>query len=239
MKRFSSLVLVSTLPAFLACDRIDSSDVRTSGVQPLFEAVAAGNGKISVTAELRVGGPLSSNFLDLVEGDQLVVNSGDQELVMTRNVNLVNQVYYTAELEGDEEDKGVQISFVRTEDESAPSSALTMPAPVTFTAPEPGLALVGGSDDLEIAWDNSGKDDPLTLIVNGYCIDLYKEVIEDDGSHVMPANTLTISEEGYAEGCDISITLERSRVGTLDPAFDPEGTIHAIAKREVEISFTP
>lgn len=241
MQRVSSLTftLVAAIPAILACERIDSSDIRTAGVQPIIEAIAAGNGKVSVTAELRVGGPLSNNFLDLADGDQLLIKSGDQEFGMTRNVSLVNQVYYTAELEGDDEDKAVEISFVRTADENAPSSTLTLPASFTLTGPESGLAVVGSTDEIEIFWDNSGQNDPLTLIVNGSCIDLHKEEIDDDGSHVLAANTLTLSDEEYADGCDISVTLERQRLGLLDSAFDPEGTIRAVVRRKVNITFTP
>lgn len=240
MKRRFALILVS--PMALACERIDSNDVRTAGVQPIIEAIAAGNGKISVSAELRMGGVLSNNFLDLAEGDQLLVTSGGDERAMTRNVSLLNQVYYTVDLDGDEENKSIEISFVRTEDESAPSSTVTMPASLAMTAPEPGLAWLGGTDDLEIAWDNSGKEDTLTLSIRGDCIKAHQEELEDDGVHRVPANTLTLEEgmeEGMADGCEISVTLERHRKGTLDPAFDQAGTIQAVVTRQVVLTFTP
>lgn len=238
MKRVTSLILISTLPAFLACGRIDSSDIRTSGVQPVIEAVALGNGKVLVTTELRLGDMYSTNFLDLSEGDQLLIKSGDNEFEMTRNVSLLNQVYYTAELDGDDEDKAVEISFVRAADEDAPSSVFTLPASFTIKAPEPDLAFVGSVDDLEITWDTSGKDDPLHLLISGICIESHTEEIDDDGSHVVPANTLSLQDDATA-GCDIRITLQRRRWGTLDPAFDPGGTIRAVVERKVSISFSP
>lgn len=239
MKRVSSLMLVLAIPATFACERIDSSDIRTAGVEPIIQATALGNGKTSVSAELRVGGALSNNFLDLSEGDQLNIKSDDEELVMTRNVSLLNQVYYTAELEGDNEDKAIEISFIREADESAPSSTVTMPASFTLTAPESGLALVGSTDDLAIAWDNAGKTDPLQLYIVGTCIDSHKETLEDDGAHVVPANTLTLDEDQGSNECELTVTLERTRTGSLDAAFASGGEIQATVVRKVSISFTP
>lgn len=239
MKRFSFLILVTVIPGVLACQRIDSSDVRTSGVQPIIEVLASGNGKTSVSTTLRLGDVTSSGFLDLSDGDELKIKSGDEEFAMTRQVSLINQVYYTAELNGDEEDKAIEVAFNRAEGDGAPSSKVTLPAPFTITAPAANLELIGSTDDLTIAWENSGKSDQLSLSVSGSCISIHREVLEDDGEHVVPAGTIVLSEEGTASGCDIRVTLERLREGTLDPAFDPEGTVQAMVQHKVSLSFVP
>lgn len=239
MNRYSSLVAILALPSAWACETVESSDVRTSGVLPTIEATAIGDGKTSLYTSLRVGGSLSNTFLDLAEGDVLSVKSGTEEMELTRQKNWVNQVYYTAELAGDEEDKAIEIAFTRATDEDAPSSTLSMPAPFAFTAPAGGHAFVGSTDALEIAWDNSGKDDPLTVTFKGYCIEGYSKTLEDNGTYVLPAGTLVSAEPDEPTACDLDITLERSRAGQVDPAFDSEGSARGIVQRKVTVSFTP
>ena len=241
VKRFFTLGLLIVFPGLFACASVDSSDVRTSGVLPIIEVTANGDGKTLVYTSLRVGGPLSNTFLDLSEGDRLEVKSDDEQSVMTRNVSWTNVIHYTAELNGDDEDKSIEVAWLRADGDDAPSSALTLPAPFNITRPASGEWIVGSTDDLIIAWDNAGKNDQLTLSLSGPCIDGYSKVVDDTGIHTIPAGTLTYSgdEEADTTDCTTEVTLERKRFGEVDPAFAANGAASAYVRRKASIGYSP
>lgn len=241
MKRFFTLGLLIVFPGLFACASVDSSDVRTSGVLPIIEVTANGDGKTLVYTSLRVGGPLSNTFLDLSEGDRLEVKSDDEQSVMTRNVSWTNVIHYTAELNGDDEDKSIEVAWLRADGDDAPSSVLTLPAPFNITRPASGEWIVGSTDDLIIAWDNAGKNDQFTLSLSGPCIDGYSKVVDDTGIHTIPAGTLTYSgdEEADTTDCTTEVTLERKRFGEVDPAFAANGAASAYVRRKASIEYSP
>ena len=60
-----------------ACESIESSDIRTSGIYANFEAKSNGEGTTLLTANLTVG-QNSNTYLDLVEGDILQASFEDE-----------------------------------------------------------------------------------------------------------------------------------------------------------------
>ena len=239
MKRFLALSLFLFCPVFLACASVKSTDVKTSGVLPTIQVTASGDGKTAVYTSLRVGGPFSNTFLDLSEGDRLVVTSDEEQIVMTRNENWTHVVHYTAELHGDAADKSIEISFLRPDGENAPSSIVTLSAPFEITRPVSEDALIGSQEELFIEWANPGKSDEIILRLNGNCIDPYIKVVPDTGSHRIAAGTFTYSGEQESADCKINLMLARKRVGKVDPAFAPRGIASAFVERKISFAYSP
>src|SRR4029079_5594762 len=111
-----SLILTAALAA--GCrQRVESTDIRTSGIYPDIDVTADGSGTTRVQVRLKVGGPASNTFLALVGEDRLQVTAD----VRTKDMD-VSGVGYIATFPTDAAATFV-IAFQRgAADTSAPST---------------------------------------------------------------------------------------------------------------------
>ena len=163
MLLFGANILLAT-----ACARVDSSDVRTGGVYADLEVTASGDGTSIVIAGLRVGGPQSNTYLDLVDGDTLTAHGGDQSQEMRKARSLLGRVTYRARFPLEAENSPFRVAFARDahdpkekecRGESAPNSFATLPAPFDLDAPRSRRTFSRRSDFIEIIWSSAGFGD--------------------------------------------------------------------------------
>lgn len=224
----------------LACERVESDDVLTSGVYAHIDVVADGQGASFVETILKVGGQTSNTFLELSGDDRLEARAGGEAQAMTRRDGVFGALSYTAEFDGDAADTPFEVAFLRAIDDGAPSSAVTLPAPFALTAPAATLRLARGTDDLVVTWEGAGQSDPMELRLSGDCIMTHVQELEDDsGSFTLPAGTLVPPSDDAPSECPLRLTLARARQGTLDGGYGKGGRIEASQERVVEFASTP
>jgi hypothetical protein len=227
------MVLGLALAAFGCSESVESTDVRTTGIYPEIDVVATGSGSSRVTVRLKVGGRNSNTFLDLTGGDTLEATvDGD-----TKTLDETSDETYSATFPIDAEGTEFVIAFLRDEeDESAPESTVSMPAPFDLSV-DPREAS-RAADDVELSWDPPGSGD-LEFSMSGDCIKSETDDIPDSGSFTITADSVETFESDKDESCTVDVELERSRRGSIDPEFTEGGSIVARHVRGGSFTSTP
>ena len=237
MNKTLTLTLGSlVLTGLLACENVDSTDVMTSGVYADIKATADGSGQTLVKTTLRVGGSNSNTFLDLVGDDKLIASQADDSQDMERK-SLFGSVWYEKNFAVDAEDTPFKVAFIRTADSGAPESTMTLPAPFHITAPAASTNFSRSSDDIQLTWESSGTADSMHLNLDGDCIRiLHKDLSGDTGSYTIAHDDIELaSDADEGTSCEITLSLERRRVGHLDPGYGEGGVITAVQTRSVKM----
>ena len=210
----------------VGCESAESEDIRTSGMYPNMSIVSDGASS-QADVIIRVGGPTSNTFVNLTSGDTLTVAvNDDQPVTMTEN-NLGDYYQYSATLNETEEDTQFTFALTRENDDSAPESIVTLPAPFSISSPLSENLFSRENDDVVVTWEPSGQGDSMTLYLGGDCIEDYSDAsLDDTGSHTISAGTLALDEEDdqFDSSCSVDVTIRRNRVGTVDAVFD-EGVL--------------
>lgn len=219
------------------CQTVDSSDILTSGIHAELSVVASGDGTTDVQAVLYLGNPINLNFVDLTGDDELIAIHGSQEKQMSELI-VLNIVSHRASFPVDAEGELFEIDFRRTVDNGAPSSTATLPAKFTLTGP---TAATSRTAAMPLSWTPASSGDPMSWQATGDCIDLATGTITGDtGSFSVPANTLQKRmAAGVADNCVVTISVRRSRVGDIDPAYGKGGYIAGAQVRTVTVMSTP
>jgi hypothetical protein len=241
--------LIIAALSLAACERVESSNVRTDGIYADLDVVAKGDGKSSVSASLRVGGSLSNTYLDLIDGDVLMAHQADDAQEMERRTLLFGQVWYEATFDVDAENTPFRIEFARephddTEKQcrggSAPNSFATLPAPFAFDGPEVGKSFSRANDDLEITWSPNGSSDKMSFQISGSCIQSESgDISGDPGRLAIARGRLKPTMNQPPATCAIIVELIRSRSGEVDPAFGEGGTFRARQIRTLDLQSAP
>ncbi len=218
-----------------ACETVKSTDIKTSGLYAELEADAPGSGRVNVKATLRLGAG-SLTFLELTPGESLVATVGSTNRAMSRQ-SVFGTTWYEASFDGDGEGTAVKVSLARVADSSAPESVATLPAAFVFSAPTANTT-VPRSGSLIVSWTGSGAADPMHLSAKGACIQpVDAEVTGASGTHTFAPFTVAGGNE--TNTCNVVITLVRTRIGMVDPAYGKGGAFKATVTRTLNLSSTP
>lgn len=219
----------------LGCESVKSNDLKTSGLYAELEVDAPGTGKVNVKATLKLGQG-SLTYLDLTPTDSLTAAVGATTRAMSRE-SAFGTTWYQAGFDGDAAGTSVRVSLTRQADTSAPESVVTMPAPFSFRSPVVN-APFPRSGGVTVMWDGSGEADAMKLTARGSCIQPVElQVTGDTGTQVIAP--FVVSSGNDTSTCSVSITLVRSRLGTVDPAYGKGGVFKATVSRALVISSTP
>lgn len=241
------LSLAPLLCLTAACESIDSANVRTDGIYASLVATADGEGSTRLEARLKTGGAGSNTFLDLSSGDELHAFAGAEKKEMERE-SLLGVVWYEAEFDVAAENTPLRIEFSREAhgdeeacgDTSAPSSIVSLPAPMTIRAPENEVQLSRAGDALELRWGPTSSD-PIRYELEGNCIARLADTLPGDSGIVVieKGKIQPISEMRANESCDVTVKLVRTRAGVVDPAYGEGGNFAAEQVRRVTIRSAP
>jgi hypothetical protein len=226
----------------LACTKVDSSSIKTSGMSAHIHVAADGTGQTTASASLNVDDSLT-DYVDLSTGDSFVTTVNGTSQTMSRS-NVLNVITYLATFTGkDAENTAYTVAFRRTSDTSAPNSTCTVPRPFSIQGPASGASLSRTNDDIVVRYDSVPTTDALTYDVQGDCVATslgHAVAGGDSGSFTIPKGTLVSSDPSQAGvTCRVTITLHRSRNGQLDPAYGYGGSIWAEQVRSVAVSSAP
>jgi hypothetical protein len=219
-----------------ACTTHESSDVLTSGIYASITAQATGNGTTDVGATLYVGNPLGLNFVELTGDDQLLVKSGAMTKEM-RETQLLGTVSHHVEFATDAEGTQFEVVFARSIDDGAPSSVATLPAKFDVTV---APTTASRATTVQFQWLPAGSADTMSWTATGDCIELASSPMDDLGSHTIAADRLKKRMgTNIADTCEVTVTLMRSRAGTLDPHYGKGGEVRGIQARTIKFTSTP
>lgn len=228
-----NFVCVLPLLALACTERVESTDVRTTGIYPEITVTADGSGESDVEVRLKVGGSNSNTFLDLTGDDRLEVTVADETKEFDQSGTT-----YRASFDVDDEDTEFVIAFLRgDDDESAPASTVRLPAPFDLGL-ETEEASRSAGDDIEFTWEPAGSGD-IAWAMRGDCIFKEDDETPDDGMHSVSSDQLNAPPSDEEETCTVTLTMERSRGGEIDSAFTEGGDIVAIQTRSDTFTSTP
>lgn len=218
----------------LGCtEKVESTDIRTTGIYPEIEVVANGSGSSKVTVRLKVGGDDSNTFLELKGDDTLEVTADGDTKTMEGSGN-----QYTASFPVDAEGTEFTIAFLRGDvDEDAPASVVSLPAPFEMAL---GASSASRADDaVEFTWEPAASGD-IAWDLSGECIDSAHDSTPDDGSDSIAAGEIEPKFMDDAEkDCTANLSLTRAEPGTIDSAFTEGGSIVAKQVRGDSFTSTP
>ena len=220
-----------------SCETVQSTDIKTSSLYAELEADAPGTGRVNVKATLRLG-PGSLTFLELTPGELLTATVGPTNRAMSRQA-VLGTTSYEAGFDGDGDGEGtpVKVSLSRVSDTSAPESVATLPAAFVFTAPTANTT-VPRTGGLIVSWSGTGPADPMHISARGSCIQpVDAEATGASGTHTFAAFKIATGNE--TNTCNLVITLVRTRIGVVDPAYGKGGVFKASVTRTLNLSSTP
>jgi hypothetical protein len=232
---------VLLLPALsIACTDVKSSSINTDGMYLNYSVVTEGEGS-GATADviLRVGGITSTTYVDLAEGDRLLIDVEDESEVLSQQTLGVLHSY-NAVFTTDTSDTDFTLNFERVDLDAAPSSVATLPDPFVVTAPEADTVISRSDDmaELVITWDSESEEE-ISIEVQGDCFEPYIETgVVDTGSYVFPVSYFADHEYDGLSSCEASVIVERRRVGVLDSNFG-EGSVYGAQRRMVTVQIEP
>ena len=247
----SKLILFFPIAAIFfisGCSNTESANINTAGMKAEITATANGSGSTEINVDLSVGsGGIFATGVELSSGDTLTATDGSTTRTLVKDSSLIGDVEYETTFSTEAEDTQFTVSLIRNSDDNAESSVVTLPAPYTLTAP---TSVSGnGNTTVALSWTPFGESDPMTLEVDCKCTktnggDTYlinSLTVTDDGSENYSVRALIDEDDPtvYDLGCDIDITMKRTRTGTLDAGYGEGGYIRAVQAREKRITYTP
>jgi hypothetical protein len=216
------IIAAVSLLAFGCTESVESNDVRTSGVYPEITVTATGNGSSTVRVRLKVGGSNSNTFLDLKGEDTLEASIGDEAPKTLDGSGETYSATFPTDAEGTE----FTIAFLRgSQDDDAPASKVTMPAPFDLTVP-PGEA-GRGADAVDVTWDPPVAGKQMAWKLSGECIKLDSGSTPDDGAYSIEAGSIETFDADKDKTCTANFEMTRSQNGSVDPAFTEGGSVIA------------
>jgi len=226
--------------SLFGCTDVDSTNLKTSGIRAELTVTGRGDGSAYASAGLYVSDS-TLTFVELQEGDSLTATTGDQSKDLTKS-ELLGLISYGATFsDADAEGTTYSIAFNRDSDESATGNTASLPAKFNLTAPVgDALSYSRANDDIVITYDNSGKADEMSYSLDGDCLNVYGQVLDGDpGTITLPKGTLTLKDTTTSPtSCQVTLTVSRTREGTLDPAF-AEGHMAGVQSRSFTFSSMP
>ncbi len=230
LKYWAALVL-----GLVGCsEKVESSDIKTSGIYPEFLVTATGNGSSKIEVWLKVGGNNSNTFLELTGPDELTVTvDGKMTAISEHSGNK-----YTATIPTDEGGTEFSFAFMRGGDGDAPVSTVTLPEP--FSLDVLTEEAIREQDDVELAWDPPGSSGDVDYELDGDCIFRKTGAAPDNvGEYTIRASDIDGLSTHEMDPCTVDVAVTRARGGSLDSAFTEGGEISARQVRHDSFTSLP
>lgn len=226
--RMPTLIAALCLTALTGCHSVDSAQVDTDDINAQITVTARGTGDAEIVAQLS---PERSvfGFLELAPGENLRVHArGFESRLEPRWFD------YQTYLPLDYGETEFQVRLERVWGAHAPDSWVRMPH--RFDLYRLGGLYSLSYDAIPIEWDVI-SDDEMRLTVSGACVEDYERHISigrDAGVVIVPPYTLMPKAHWDGGPCELEITVERYRFGSLDRAFG-SGNIKARQLRQMSV----
>ncbi len=241
IKPLVSICALSAAALAVGCgaEDVGSSTQETNGLHAIFEAVASGDGTTRVEAQLRVGGP-NGTYLFLDGGDRLVASADGEEVDMGENSS-GDRHWFLSRFETDADNTEFQIQFLRGDEDKADATESIVTIPKPFSMGIEGIDDEGDpierGQDITVTWSNTDGG-TILIDVSGSCIWDFDDEVDDSGEYTIASEDIRVQSLDEGEDCDVEITLERNRKGSVDPGYDG-GEFWARQRRAFVFTSTP
>ncbi|MBI5497934.1 MAG: hypothetical protein HY904_23225 [Deltaproteobacteria bacterium] len=224
-----------------ACTTEVSDDIATRDMDAKIVVTHKGGATADVSVTLRKA-DTAATFIDLANSDKLEATHSAETHELTRT-SLLGFITYATTFSAQPADAAAfVVSFTRTGSfPSAPSSSAELPVPFTLGAinDHGAQGLSRAAEDLVLTWTSDISADTLELLVAGTCFDNYTRTLDPQTlGTTVTRGTLRKASGDQTETCDATVTLTRSRPGTLDPAFGG-GSVRAEQVRAATFKSAP
>lgn len=206
------LLLPAALLITTACETVESSDLRTSGMKAHITVVAKRDGA-TIGVDLSAG---SFTDVKLNTGDKLEASAAGHSIRL-KHGNFLGFDSYGARLDGvSKPGETVTVSLERDGETPAPNSTVKLPDAVKIASPHNQSTVPRGRD---LQFRVNKDDDDFRVSWQGSCVNAGSSegLIVGAGALV----SLTPPSEGPATPKQCLVTFEVSRIekGELDPAY--------------------
>lgn len=223
----------------VACgETLESENIESDGIYAAFQAVSDGS-QVRTSARLLAGGATSNVAVILAADERLTVNTAGQSHVLAR----VNQADdYAVSFPGAPAGTVLTFSYDRSAGKTdAPSSQATLPADFAFSSPAAG-GHVSRAAGFTLSWATPDGVDEQSLTMNNAgdtpCVASRGNIVPAaDGSFVVTPAALAL--DGITAACEVTLTLQRTKRGTVDPAFGEGGWVGGTQERSITLVIDP
>ena len=244
INRATSLALLSFVIACGACstESTESENIASPGIFARMNVDAQSTGSTKVTVELNVGGSNGTN-ISLTSNERLEATNGNETKIMNRDTDFLD-IDYEINFDNSDSAQPFQVTLFRATGEVIDGSSVMLPPNFDISSPSSGQSFVF-DDLLPIIWAPSDPGRSIELVATTRCtlttgatrISSRSFDINDDGSENFTLGLLdaaTSAEIDRARACELSLSLERSRTGTVDPDFGSGGSMRSRQVRDVD-----
>ncbi len=243
MRSTSFLIAIASIGVSLAaagCTDLSSADLKTAGMSANFTVQADGSGTTNVSGNLNVDNN-GTDYVTLASGDTLVASVAGQTETMAQS-NVAGVVTYSAAFSGqDGANAAYTVALQRKSDVSAPNSTCSLPDPFTIGSPATGASFSRAAD-INVNYGAGGSEDSVEYMVQGSCIQgpIDAAVSGDPGTFTLGKGSITVAQgQSPQQSCQATLTITRTRTGTIDPAYGSGGSIRCVQTRSVTFTSTP
>jgi hypothetical protein len=199
--------------------------------------VSYGSGQTTATASLNVDNN-ATDFVALSSGDMLTATAGAMSQPLSED-DVLNEISYATTFSNESASgTAYTIALERAADTSAPDSSCSLPAPYTIAAPAAG-ATVSLASSIVVSYGAGGTNDSVSYSLSGPCIQEQSSMSlgGDPGMFTIASTSIVASDAAAAFPCQVTLSLTRTRIGTIDPAFGG-GDIECTQSRMVTFALT-
>jgi hypothetical protein len=199
-----------------------------------------------VSATFNVGGSIDT-FVNL-DSDESVVATTDADggaPVTLSESGLLGLTSYNGDIVGKEPGTVVTINLTRTNgNDNAPASTVTMTQALALTSPAAGGTVSRDNDDIEVTWTSEASDEAVQVAWSGDCVDSGSVNVDPPGlTTTISKGTIKKRESSdadhpVADDCPLSLSITRTKAGTVDPAFGGGSITHSFSA-SVQLTSNP
>jgi hypothetical protein len=236
-------VALSFALASAACTDLKSADLRTAGMSAYMTVQADGSGQTQVSTKLYVDNN-STDYVTLSSGDSLVASVAGHSETMTES-NILGIVSYAASFSGqDGSGAAYTVALHRgAMDVSAPNSTCSLPMAYTIGAPATGSTFSRANDAMTVNYGPGSSGDAVNYSLSGSCImgSGNVGVSGDPGSFTLARGSILAvpNQPPSQSSCEVTLTITRTRAGTVDPAYGSGGQMNCVQTRSATFTSTP
>ncbi len=223
-----------------ACLSIQASStaVDTAAVSAQMTVTADATGTAVAGASL-TSASNPTQFIELAHGDAFTASTGGHSQAMVKTP-FEGAVSYVASFAGaGAADTAFTIALQRATGSSAPSSVCTLPPPFDVSLATTSTSFSRKNDTISFVISSPDPNDAMSVAVSGNCIQPQIFYIGNGPMPALVAGGIQPAPGGPADAsCPVTLAVQRSRQGTLDPAFASGGKITCSQTRAISITST-
>lgn len=177
-----------------------------------------------------------------------LIQTSDQDKVMALGERTVygerqSGIWYQSRFDPQYRSNVFTVSFRGGARRSAPNSTVELPPDFNITAPLSGMDVLysRSMDTVQVSWEPANTGFAMDVVAHISCVNgsvgtwSTGNIIDNasySGVYDIPPNTFS----GYTGECGVTVSVERSRLGAIDPAYGQGGYIRGLQYRTVAIN---